>query len=104
MSPRSLQIRPGYYTLTEHTASPEVLVMSLKAWNSLSDDEREFFADCCTAIQSFHARKVERSRSPVRVDRQRLPRYHCDRFRRIPFETADAGLYARRNAIGRPPN
>src|SRR6202044_2192063 len=25
----------GYYTLTEHTMSPEVLVMSLKAWSSL---------------------------------------------------------------------
>src|ERR1700682_3705410 len=31
----------GYYTLTEHTMSPEVLVMSRKAWESLSREDRK---------------------------------------------------------------
>lgn len=34
-----------YYTLTEHTMSPEVLVMSLKAWESLPPDDRRIFRD-----------------------------------------------------------
>src|SRR5476649_2629006 len=35
----------GYYTLTEHTMSPEVLVMSQKAWESLSGDEKKLFRE-----------------------------------------------------------
>ena len=33
----------GYYTLTEHTMSPEVLVMSRKAWESLSAEDQKIF-------------------------------------------------------------
>ncbi len=33
----------GYYTLTEHTMSPEVLVMSRKAWDSLSPEDQKIF-------------------------------------------------------------
>lgn len=32
-----------FYTATEHTMSPEVLVMSKKAWDSLSASDREIF-------------------------------------------------------------
>jgi tripartite ATP-independent transporter DctP family solute receptor len=35
----------GHYTLTEHTMSPEVLVISLKAWETLSPDERKIFRE-----------------------------------------------------------
>ena len=35
----------GYYTLTEHTMSPEVLVMSLKAWQTLSPEDRKIFRE-----------------------------------------------------------
>src|ERR1700727_941377 len=35
----------GYYTLTEHTMSPEVLVMSLKAWQSLPAEDQAIFHD-----------------------------------------------------------
>ena len=31
------------YTLTEHTMSPEVLIMSLRAWQSLSDADKAIF-------------------------------------------------------------
>src|SRR5580693_2698569 len=40
----------GYYTLTEHTMSPEVLVMSHKARESLSAEDQAIFRDA--AIQS----------------------------------------------------
>jgi len=33
----------GYYTLTQHTMSPEVLVMSRKAWESLSPEDQMIF-------------------------------------------------------------
>ena len=42
----------GYYTLTEHTMSPEVLVMSLKAWQSLSADDQKIFREA--ALKSSH--------------------------------------------------
>jgi tripartite ATP-independent transporter DctP family solute receptor len=35
----------GYYSLTEHTMSPEVLVISLKAWETLSPDDRKIFRE-----------------------------------------------------------
>src|SRR5258708_2004620 len=35
----------GYYALTEHTMSPEVLVMSQKAWQSLSAEDQNIFRD-----------------------------------------------------------
>src|SRR5947209_2544977 len=35
----------AYYTLTEHTMGPEVLVMSLRAWESLSTEDRELFRE-----------------------------------------------------------
>src|ERR1700760_570088 len=43
----------GYYTLTEHTVTPEVLVMSLKAWQSLSDDEKKIFRDAAQQSNLF---------------------------------------------------
>src|SRR6195256_4580194 len=35
----------GYYTLTEHTMSPEVVVMSQKAWQTLSVEDRQIFRE-----------------------------------------------------------
>ena len=43
----------GYYTLTEHTMSPEVLVMSLKAWESLSSEDRKIFRDAARESSRF---------------------------------------------------
>jgi tripartite ATP-independent transporter DctP family solute receptor len=38
-----------FYTLTEHTMGPEVLVMSRRAWQELSDDERAAFRSAARA-------------------------------------------------------
>ncbi len=43
----------GYYTLTEHTMSPEVLVMSQKAWQSLSTEDRDIFRDAAMRSSRF---------------------------------------------------
>jgi TRAP-type C4-dicarboxylate transport system substrate-binding protein len=42
----------GFYSLTEHTMSPEILIMSQKAWHGLSSQERTIFREA--AIQSSH--------------------------------------------------
>ena len=34
-----------YYTLNEHTAVPDILVMSTVAWNSLSDQEKKWMEE-----------------------------------------------------------
>ena len=56
----------GYYTITEHTMTPEVLVMSLKAWQSLSDDDRNIFREAALRSSQFMREKwrdlEERSR------------------------------------------
>jgi tripartite ATP-independent transporter DctP family solute receptor len=83
----------GYYTLTEHTMSPEVLVMSLKAWQSLSTEDRVAFRDA--AIQSSHfmrdrwkdleaqsRRQAEAAGVTIVTDVDRKP-----------FEAAMAGIY-----------
>src|SRR3977135_1934096 len=42
-----------YYTLTEHTMGPEVLVMSLRAWESLSAEDKEVFSDPARKSSAF---------------------------------------------------
>ncbi len=42
-----------YYTLTGHTMGPEVLVMSLRAWESLSADERRTFREAARESAGF---------------------------------------------------
>jgi tripartite ATP-independent transporter DctP family solute receptor len=85
----------GYYTLTEHTMSPEVLVMSRKAWESLSADERKLFREAATQSNLFMREKWK--------DLEQQSRRHAEAagvtivtdFDRKPFETAMAGIYAK---------
>jgi TRAP-type C4-dicarboxylate transport system substrate-binding protein len=85
----------GYYTLTEHTMSPEVLVMSLKAWNSLSAEDQTIFKEAASRSSRFmretwrdleeqSQRKAEAAGVTVVRD-----------FDRRPFEAAMAAIYAK---------
>jgi tripartite ATP-independent transporter DctP family solute receptor len=47
----------GYYALTEHTMSPEVLVISLKAWRSLSADDQQIFREAALRSSQFMREK-----------------------------------------------
>ncbi|QQO19260.1 TRAP transporter substrate-binding protein [Bradyrhizobium diazoefficiens] len=47
----------GYYSLTEHTMSPEVLVISLKAWRSLSPDDQAIFREAAQRSSRFMREK-----------------------------------------------
>ena len=55
----------GYYTLTEHTMSPEVLVMSQKAWESLSAEDQKIFREAALRVQPLHAREMDGSRGAL---------------------------------------
>jgi tripartite ATP-independent transporter DctP family solute receptor len=83
----------GYYTLTEHTMSPEVLVMSQKAWESLSADDRMIFRDA--AIQSSHFMRERWKDLEMRSRRQAEAAgvTIVTDFDRKPFEAAMAGIY-----------
>ena len=47
----------GYYTLTQHTMSPEVLVISLKAWQSLSAEDQQIFREAALRSSRFMREK-----------------------------------------------
>jgi tripartite ATP-independent transporter DctP family solute receptor len=83
----------GYYTLTEHTMSPEVLVMSRKAWDSLSAEDRATFRDAAQLSNQFMREKwtelEQRSRRQAEAAGVKI----VSEFDRAPFEAAMATLY-----------
>jgi tripartite ATP-independent transporter DctP family solute receptor len=85
----------GFYTLTEHTMSPEVLVMSQKAWSSLSPDDRTIFREAALRSSRFMREKwrdlEERSRKRAEDAGVRI----LTEIDRKPFEAAMAGIYAK---------
>ena len=85
----------GYYTLTEHTMSPEVLVMSQKARESRSSEDRKIFREA--AIQSSHFMREKRKDLEERSRRQAdgAGVTIITDFDRKPFEAAMTGIYAK---------
>lgn len=84
-----------YYTLTEHTMGPEVLVMSLHAWESLSAEDREIFRDAARESSAFMrdlwSGLEERSRQRARAAGNTI----VADFDRKPFENAMNTIYAK---------
>ena len=84
-----------YYTLTEHTMSPEVLVMSLPAWESLSAEDKEIFRDAARKSSAFMrglwSGLEERSRQQARAAGNTI----VADFDRQPFETAMTAIHAK---------
>jgi tripartite ATP-independent transporter DctP family solute receptor len=83
----------GHYTLTEHTMGPEVLVMSQKAWASLSAEDRKVFREAAIQSSQF-MRKMwkdleERSREQAKAAGVTI----VTDVDRKPFEAAMAGIY-----------
>src|SRR5882724_6541299 len=83
----------GFYTLTEHSMSPEVLVMSQKAWQSLSVDDQKMFREAARRSSQFMREKwtdlEERSRQQAEAAGVTVVK-DVDRK---PFEAAMASLY-----------
>jgi len=88
----------GFYTLTEHTMSPEVLVMSQKAWQSLSKEDQKIFRDAAIKSSQFMRAKwkdlEERSRQMAKAAGVTI----VTDIDRKPFEDAMAGIYAKAQA------
>jgi len=83
----------SYYTLTEHSMSPEVLVMSLPAWESLSGEDRDIFLEAAAKsnifMRSLWTSLEERSRQQARAAGNTI----ITDFDRKPFEEAMSVIY-----------
>lgn len=83
----------SYYTLTEHSMSPEVLVMSLPAWESLSGEDRDIFLEAAAKsnifMRSLWTSLEERSRQQARAAGNII----ITDFDRKPFEEAMSVIY-----------
>ena len=84
-----------YYTLTEYTMGPEVLVMSLRAWESLSAEDKEIFRDAARKSSAFMrglwSGLEERSRQQAHAAGNTI----VADFDRRPFETAMTAIRAK---------
>jgi TRAP-type C4-dicarboxylate transport system substrate-binding protein len=84
-----------YYTLTQHTMTPEVLVMSLKAWNGLSDDDRKIFREAALESSRFMRKRWKELEAHSRAEAEAAGVMVTADFDRKPFEAATAGIYAK---------
>src|SRR5260221_7481256 len=85
----------GFYTLTEHTMSPEVLVMSQKAWSSLTPEDQKIFREAALRSSRFMREKwrdLEEGSRKQAGDAGVKIVAHIDRK---PFEAAMAEIYAK---------
>ena len=83
----------GYYTLTEHSMSPEVLVMSQKAWESLSAEDRTIFREAAIRSSRFMHDKWKDLEQQSRRQAEAEGVTIVTDFDRKPFEAAMAGIY-----------
>lgn len=90
----------GYYTLTEHTMSPEVLVISLKAWQSLSADDQTIFREAALRSSRFMREKWRDLEEQSQRKAEAAGITVIKDIDRKPFENAMAGIYAK---AGRDP-
>jgi len=83
----------SYYTLTEHSMSPEVLVMSLPAWESLSGEDKDIFLAAAAKsnifMRSLWTSLEDRSRQQARAAGNTI----ITDFDRKPFEEAMSVIY-----------
>ncbi|MHC2435013.1 TRAP transporter substrate-binding protein [Bradyrhizobium sp. USDA 4451] len=85
----------GYYTLTQHTVSPEVLVMSQKAWASLTADEQKIFREAAQRSSLYMREKWRELEDRSRRQAEQAGVKVVTDFDRKPFEAAMAGVYAK---------
>lgn len=85
----------GYYTLTEHTMSPEVLVMSQKAWSSLTPDDRKIFREAALRSSRYMREKWRDLEDRSRKQAEDAGVKIITEIDRKPFEAAMTEIYAR---------
>jgi tripartite ATP-independent transporter DctP family solute receptor len=85
----------SFYTLTEHTMSPEVLVMSWKAWASLSDEDRNVFREAAIQSSRFMRERWRDLEDKSRRQAESAGVTIVTDFDRSPFEAAMIPIYER---------
>jgi tripartite ATP-independent transporter DctP family solute receptor len=84
-----------YYTLTEHTMLPEVLIMSKKAWDGLGPEDRVIFQDVARESARFMRRQWEAWEDQARNVAEGAGVTVISDFDRAPFLEATKGIYDR---------
>jgi tripartite ATP-independent transporter DctP family solute receptor len=84
-----------YYTLTEHAMGPEALVMSRKAWESLSPDDRVIFREAARQSSMFMRKRWRDIEEQSRRQAESAGVMIVTDFDRKPFEAAMAPIYAK---------
>jgi tripartite ATP-independent transporter DctP family solute receptor len=85
----------GYYTLTEHTMGPEVVVMSRKAWESLSPEDRTIFREAALQSGRFMRERWRDLEEQSRRKAEAAGVTIVTDFDRKPFEAAMSPIYAK---------
>lgn len=85
----------GHYTLTEHTMSPEVLVMSLKAWQTLSAEDRRIFREEARRSSQFMREKWRDLEEQSRKQAEAAGVVIVTDIEKQPFQAAMTGIYAK---------
>lgn len=85
----------GFYTLTEHTMSPEVLVMSQKAWSSLSGEDQKIFREAALRSSRYMREKWRDLEDRSRKQAEDAGVKIITEIDRKPFEAAMTEVYAR---------
>lgn len=83
----------GHYTLTEHAMSPEILVMSLKAWEALSPEDRRIFREEARRSGQFMREKWRDLELQSRAQAEAAGVVIVSDIDKKPFEAAMAGIY-----------
>jgi len=81
-----------YYTTTEHTMGPEVLVMSLRAWRELSEEDRGIFRAAARESSQFMRKTWLKWEEDSRRQAAEGGVTIIDNIDRKPFEDATAAL------------
>jgi tripartite ATP-independent transporter DctP family solute receptor len=89
-----------YYTLTEHTMTPEVLVISRHAWDALTPDDQDIFRAAARESNQFMRQQWQALEQKSREQAQAAGSVIVSDFDRAPFETAMNDVYAK--AAGTP--
>ena len=84
-----------FYTLTEHTMSPEVVVMSLRAWQSLSPEDQKIFREAAQESNRFMRQRWVALEKRSREQAEAAGVVIVSKFDRAPFEKAMSGIYAK---------
>jgi tripartite ATP-independent transporter DctP family solute receptor len=81
-----------YFTLTEHTMTPDVLIMSMKAWSSLGPEDQDIFRNAARDSSIFLRGQWKNLEASSRKQARDLGVTVTD-IDRKPLEAALTGLY-----------